>query len=161
MATLKPVEEFRGDTWLRTWAIQVDEKPIDIVGATVRLDIKDNINSDTFIFRITTTPSTDGVITLSIEPASVKYPDGRTIIFLRVEKEAMEQLVPKKSYFFDLEYKNRRPQACQEADPELPYCQIIGKYQVLLDGYSTIKPYSHMNEKCPSVAPTFFRPADC
>ena len=74
------------------------------------------------------------------------------------------EFTPKDVYqldFFDLEYKNRRPQACQEADPELPYCQIIGKYQVLLDGYSTIKPYSHMNEKCPSVAPTFFRPADC
>jgi hypothetical protein len=74
------------------------------------------------------------------------------------------EFTPKDVYqldFFDVEYKNRRPQACQEADPDLPYCQVIGKYQVLLDGYSTIKPYAHMNEKCPSVAPDFFRPTDC
>lgn len=74
------------------------------------------------------------------------------------------EFTPKDVYqldFFDLEYKNKRPQACQEADPDLPYCQVVGKYQVLLDGYSTIKPYTHMNEKCPSVAPDFFRPSDC
>jgi hypothetical protein len=34
----------------------------------------------------------------------------------------------------------------------------MGKFRVDLPGYSTIKPYSHMNEKCPSVAPEFIRP---
>lgn len=55
-----------------------------------------------------------------------------------------------------------RPEACVEADPNLPYCQIMGKYRVDIgDRYSTIKPYSNMDEHCPSKAPYFQRPAGC
>jgi hypothetical protein len=74
------------------------------------------------------------------------------------------EFTPKDAYqldFYDLEYKERRPQACKDADPDLPYCQIIGKYQVKLDGYSSIKPYSHMNEKCSSLPPFYTRPDNC
>jgi len=30
-----------------------------------------------------------------------------------------------------------------------------------LPGYNTIKPYAHMNEKCPSLAPDYIRPEGC
>jgi hypothetical protein len=74
------------------------------------------------------------------------------------------EFTPKDVYqlnFFDLEYKDRRPEVCKQADPTLPYCQVIGKYQVILDGYNTVNPYPHMNEKCPSIAPTYDRPDNC
>jgi hypothetical protein len=74
------------------------------------------------------------------------------------------EFTPKDVYqldFFDLDYKEKRPQACKDADPDLPYCQVMGKYQVKLDGYNTIKPYSHMNEKCSSLPPEYSRPDNC
>jgi hypothetical protein len=43
----------------------------------------------------------------------------------------------------------------------LPYCQLMGKFYWELDNYSTIKPYDHMNERCPSLAPDFIREEGC
>jgi hypothetical protein len=60
---------------------------------------------------------------------------------------------------FDAEFK--RPQACVDADPDLPYCQLLGNYRMKLPGYNTIKPYDYMNEACPSVAPLYNRPEGC
>eukprot|EP00727_Mastigamoeba_balamuthi_P009416 m51a1_g5097 hypothetical protein (539) ;mRNA; f:283703-285716 len=54
-----------------------------------------------------------------------------------------------------------RPEACQRADPDLPYCQLLGQYRMTLDGYSTATPFPHMREKCPSKGPYYYRPADC
>jgi len=74
------------------------------------------------------------------------------------------EFTPKDVYqlsIYDRNYKETRPQICKDADPELEYCQVIGKYQVTLPGYSTIDPYSHMNENCPSIAPDFIRPDGC
>ncbi|MCQ2816260.1 MAG: hypothetical protein MJ252_03235 [archaeon] len=69
---------------------------------------------------------------------------------------------PKDVYQLDIFDKNyKRPQACIDADPELPYCQIMGKFKIDLPGYSTIKPYAHMNERCPSQGPEFIRPDGC
>ena len=62
---------------------------------------------------------------------------------------------------FDKTYKDRRPQVCKDADPELEYCQIMGRFRLTLNNYSTIEPYSHMNERCPSVSPHFNRPDGC
>ena len=62
---------------------------------------------------------------------------------------------------FDREYKDRRPDVCKQADPELEYCQIIGKYKLSLNNYSTISPYSGMNEKCPTIPPLYNRPNNC
>jgi hypothetical protein len=61
--------------------------------------------------------------------------------------------------FFDENYK--KPKACQDADPELPYCQIMGKHKMILPGFNTVKPYSHMNERCPSVPPLYEREDGC
>ncbi|CDW81161.1 UNKNOWN [Stylonychia lemnae] len=60
---------------------------------------------------------------------------------------------------YDLNYN--RPDACVKADPTLPYCQLLGKYRMTLPGYSTISPYAHMSEKCPTIAPDFVRPDKC
>ena len=61
--------------------------------------------------------------------------------------------------FFDLEYP--RPDACVAADPELPYCQLLGKYRMTLPGYSTVDPYSNMNERCTVNWPSYSRDPDC
>lgn len=74
------------------------------------------------------------------------------------------EFTPKDVYqlsIYDRSYKERRPQICKDADPNLEYCQVLGKYQVELPGYSTIGLYPHMNENCPSVAPEFVRPEGC
>jgi hypothetical protein len=60
---------------------------------------------------------------------------------------------------FDLNFE--RPAACAEADPDQPFCQLNGKYRMTLPGYSTIEPYEHMAENCPTIAPHFERPANC
>ena len=55
-----------------------------------------------------------------------------------------------------------RPQQCVDADPDLPYCQILGKYRIDLGPtYSTVPLYSHMDERCPSKAPKYERPDGC
>ena len=39
----------------------------------------------------------------------------------------------------------------------------MGKFKmdITKDGYSTIKPYEHMFEKCPSMPPTYARTPGC
>ncbi len=61
--------------------------------------------------------------------------------------------------FFDLNFE--RPEACRKADPNQPFCQLTGKYRMTFPGYSTIDPYDHMAEHCPSIAPDFYRPPHC
>jgi len=62
---------------------------------------------------------------------------------------------------WDRDYKDKRPQICKERDPELPYCQILGKYRVDSPNYSTVPIYDHMNERCPSIGPEYHRPVGC
>ncbi len=61
--------------------------------------------------------------------------------------------------FFDLNFT--RPEACVQADPDQPWCQITGKYRMSYPGYSTIEPYEHMAEHCPTISPTYDRPDGC
>jgi len=61
--------------------------------------------------------------------------------------------------FFDVNFM--RPQVCVDADPESDWCQLLGKYRMKFPNYSTIAPYAHMNENCPTVAPEYFRPEGC
>ena len=61
--------------------------------------------------------------------------------------------------FFDENFK--RPQACIDADPDLPYCQLLGNYRMKLPHYNTVTPYAHMNEKCGRVWPEYTRPENC
>ncbi|GAB4846147.1 hypothetical protein Ancab_025145 [Ancistrocladus abbreviatus] len=56
----------------------------------------------------------------------------------------------------------RLPKWCNDADDvKLPFCQIRGKYQMELPEYNTMDPYPHMNERCPSLPPNYYRPKDC
>ena len=65
---------------------------------------------------------------------------------------------PRDVYEIDFfEIGDELPEACAKADPGLGYCQLMGKYRIELPGYSTVEPYSHMNERCPSIAPEYSR----
>jgi len=61
--------------------------------------------------------------------------------------------------FYDTEID--RPEKCQTADPDQIHCQLMGKYRMKFPKYSTIEPYDHMMETCPSVAPDYYRPDFC
>ena len=61
--------------------------------------------------------------------------------------------------FFDLNFT--KPEACQKDRPDVPYCQILGKFKSAHPGYSTVAPYDHMCEHCPTMAPGYERPNGC
>jgi hypothetical protein len=54
-----------------------------------------------------------------------------------------------------------RPQACIDADPEHPFCQVTGKYRMYFPNYSAYEMYDHMNENCETIAPKFERTDGC
>ena len=60
---------------------------------------------------------------------------------------------------FDKEFK--RPQGCIDDNPDLPYFQLMGKFVIDLDNYSTVTSYSNMNERCPSIGSDFIREEGC
>ena len=70
---------------------------------------------------------------------------------------------PKDIYALDIFDKNfKKPQECIDDNPDLPYCQIMGKFVLEMDNtYSTIHPYAHMNERCSSQGPEFIREEGC
>jgi len=53
------------------------------------------------------------------------------------------------------------PQSCMDNDPDLPYCQLTGKWKVDLPGYNSIEPYPLMNQNCESIAPEYVRTNGC
>lgn len=55
----------------------------------------------------------------------------------------------------------KMPALCQQNDPGLPFCQMKGNYAIDPKLYNTIKPYSHMNDNCPSIPPLWYRPPNC
>lgn len=61
--------------------------------------------------------------------------------------------------FFDLEAN--KTSKCELWDANHPWCQFLGKYRILYPNYSTIEPYDHMAETCPSIAPEYYRPEGC
>ena len=72
------------------------------------------------------------------------------------------EFADKDVYSMDIFDKNfEKPKECVEDNPNLPYCQLMGKFVLELDDYSTIKPYSHMNERCSSMGPDFVREDGC
>jgi hypothetical protein len=54
-----------------------------------------------------------------------------------------------------------RPQECVEADPDIPWCQLLGTYRQQFPGWNSLDVYSHMDEHCTSVAPDFYRKDGC
>ena len=61
--------------------------------------------------------------------------------------------------FFDENFE--RPQQCVDADPNIPYCQLLGNYRLKLPTYNTVTPYAHMNERCATVWPDYIREDGC
>uniref|UniRef100_A0A6B2L2L9 Uncharacterized protein n=1 Tax=Arcella intermedia TaxID=1963864 RepID=A0A6B2L2L9_9EUKA len=60
---------------------------------------------------------------------------------------------------FDANYK--RPAACVAADPDIPFCQILGKYRMNLPDYNTYTPFPNMRQKCPTLPPNYIKPPNC
>jgi hypothetical protein len=61
---------------------------------------------------------------------------------------------------FDASYQV--PDVCAQADPGLPYCQILGKYRMNINQYNTRPIFPHMAENCARGGPPDFpKPAGC
>lgn len=54
-----------------------------------------------------------------------------------------------------------RPEICEKADPGLPYCMILGRHRLVINGYNTVPISSHMYERCPNRPPHYSRQKDC
>ena len=52
-----------------------------------------------------------------------------------------------------------KPKSCTDTTGNL--CQITGDYVLTLNRYGTQKMYTHMHEKCPSMAPDYKRSNTC
>lgn len=109
------------------------------------------------------------------ELESFRYSDGQNYVcscfvigfykagglFEDLEIQAQE-FTPKDVYQLNFfETKPTRPEICKEYDPEYPFCQIMGKYNVEFRGVGTIGIYNKMNERCESQAPGFVRNEGC
>ena len=54
------------------------------------------------------------------------------------------------------------PPECKYNDPDAQFCQVMGQLKLEFPQLSTVDPYPHMNERCPSRADNnYFRPAGC
>ena len=60
---------------------------------------------------------------------------------------------------YDSEFQ--RPDECWEADYQLQYCQLFGKYRMELPGYNTIHPYRNMNDSCPNQFESSYNDLKC
>jgi len=54
-----------------------------------------------------------------------------------------------------------RPEVCKTADPNFPYCFVMGSYTIDLKGFNTVAPYSHMAEHCSAQWPNWARAPKC
>ena len=71
-----------------------------------------------------------------------------------------------KLHVFDDNFE--RPQACVEADPENPLCQLVGDFSLRIDAmpgvlprYNYVELHEHFAEHCPSKAPDYVQPDSC
>ena len=72
------------------------------------------------------------------------------------------EFTPRDLYMLDIYDKDfQRPKECIDDNPNVPYCQVTGTFVLELENYSTVEPYSHMNERCPSIGPDFIRKDGC
>jgi len=62
---------------------------------------------------------------------------------------------------FDPNYQQTRPLQCQQQDPNIPECQIIGDYQLAFNDYMTRTPYAHMADHCPGQPPNYTKTPGC
>ena len=56
------------------------------------------------------------------------------------------EFAPNDIYVLDIfDTTTPRPAQCVEADPDLPYCQLLGHYRMTLPNFNTLTPYEEMN----------------
>eukprot|EP00271_Cylindrocystis_brebissonii_P009214 TRINITY_DN23901_c0_g1_i1.p1 TRINITY_DN23901_c0_g1~~TRINITY_DN23901_c0_g1_i1.p1 ORF type:complete len:537 (+),score=80.28 TRINITY_DN23901_c0_g1_i1:414-2024(+) len=60
----------------------------------------------------------------------------------------------------DVDDADTTPEEDREAG-RLPYCQIRGKWRFDLPGFNSQPPYAHMNERCASLPPDYYREPGC
>jgi len=74
-----------------------------------------------------------------------------------------KEFTPRDNYQLNIFERDPKklPKECYEQNPELSYCLLNGKYNVIFPGYNSINPYDSMNERCPSSAPFYKRPDGC
>ena len=73
-----------------------------------------------------------------------------------------QEFTPNDIYNLNIFKTKGIPAECQMNDPYLPYCQLNGNRSLLpFKYYNSIMLYSHMNEKCPALAPLYVRPDKC
>jgi len=75
-----------------------------------------------------------------------------------------KEFTPRDMYLaniYDPNTKQNRPQVCKEADPDIDYCMIMGKYRIYADHWNTVPMKAHMNERCASRAPDYPILKDC
>jgi len=58
-------------------------------------------------------------------------------------------------------FDDQVPEDCKKNDPDIPYCQILGKYRLKLDYFNSVEPYEHMCEQCPTIPPLYQYPPKC
>lgn len=81
-----------------------------------------------------------------------------------IDKLNSKEFTPKDIFqmnIFDRDFKNTRPQVCKDADPNLEYCVIHGKYRIPAANFSRIDVYPYMNERCAMVPPQYLREDGC
>lgn len=65
---------------------------------------------------------------------------------------------PRDSYMVKIFDENWFPEECDNGNG---FCQIMGKYKIVLPEFNTIKMYPNMNQRCPSLPPGYLRPNNC
>ena len=65
---------------------------------------------------------------------------------------------PRDSYMIKIFDENWFPEDCDNGNG---FCQIMGKYKIVLPEFNTIEMYPNMNERCPSLPPEYLRPNYC
>ena len=53
------------------------------------------------------------------------------------------------------------PEQCVAADPDLPYCQLLGNYKLEFPLFNSIEPYDHMFETCTVNWPEYSHTPGC
>jgi len=81
-------------------------------------------------------------------------------LFDGIEIESNE-FTSKDNYQLDFFESDPSKLPCKIEAPEINHCIVSGSYYLTLPGYNSISPYSHMNERCPSVSPLYPRPEGC
>ena len=70
------------------------------------------------------------------------------------------EFTPKDLYELEFWQMNKKIEGCEDY-MEDGYCQFLGQYILKLGKTSFVKPYQHMNEKCPTIAPNYNRIDKC